>query len=122
MPYATHSEMRRIFKQQNMVKIITLFSPLYSIHTDAFKIIYIPDMFFIRHTSNTTTIRVFQKYFTTTTMETTEDWPMAHEYAIWNATMASLQFWAEDLDPVSLGIASECIYTTFFWTNSSHTL
>ena len=35
---------------------------------------------------------------------------------------ASLQFWAEDLDPVTLGIASECIYTTFFWTPTSHTL
>ena len=59
---------------------------------------------------------------TTTTMETAEYWPMAHEYAIWNATIASLQFWAEDLDPITLSIASECIYTTFFWTPTSHTL
>ena len=29
---------------------------------------------------------------------------------------------AEDLNPVTLGIASECIYTTFFWTPTSHTL
>ena len=55
-------------------------------------------------------------------METAEYWPMAHKYAIWNATIASLQFWAEDLNPVTLGIASECIYTTFFWTPTSHTL
>ena len=47
---------------------------------------------------------------------------MAHEYAIWNATIASLQFWAEDLDPITLSITSECIYTTFFWTPTSHTL
>ena len=32
------------------------------------------------------------------------------------------QFWVEDLNPVTLGIASECIYTTFFWTPTSHTL
>ena len=55
-------------------------------------------------------------------METAEYWPMAHKYAIWNAAIASLQFWAEDLDPITLGIASECIYTTFFWTPTCHTL
>ena len=55
-------------------------------------------------------------------METAEYWPMAQEYSICNATIASLQFWTEDLDPVTLGIATECIYTTFFWTPTSHTL
>ena len=60
--------------------------------------------------------------FTTTTMETAEYWPMACKYAIWNAMIASLQFWTEDLDPITLGIASECIYTTFFCTPTSHTL
>ena len=47
-------------------------------------------------------------------METAEYWPMAHEYGIWNATITSLQFWAEDLDLITLGIATECVYTTFF--------
>ena len=55
-------------------------------------------------------------------METAEYWPMVHKYAIWNTAIASLQFWAEDLNPITLGIASECIYTTFFWTPTSHTL
>ena len=55
-------------------------------------------------------------------METVEYWPMACKYAIWNATIASLQFWAEDLNQITLGIASECVYTTFFWTPTSHTL
>ena len=55
-------------------------------------------------------------------METAEYWLMAREYVIWNAAIASLQFLAEDLDPITLGIASECIYTTFFWTPTSHTL
>ena len=54
-------------------------------------------------------------------METAEYWPMAHEYAIWNAAITSLQFWAEDLNPITLGIASEHIYTTFFLTPTSHT-
>ena len=64
----------------------------------------------------------FYRNFTTTTMVTAEYWPMACEYTIWNAAIASLQFWVEDLDPITLGIASECVYTTFFWTSTSHTL
>ena len=56
----------------------------------------------------------FYRNFTTTTMETAEYWLIAQEYYIWNATNASLQFWTEDLDPVTLSIATECIYTTFF--------
>ena len=55
-------------------------------------------------------------------METAEYWPMAQEYGIWNTAIASLQFWAEGLDPITLGIASEHVYTTFFWTPTSHTL
>ena len=55
-------------------------------------------------------------------METAEYWAMACKYTIWNAAITSLQFWTEDLDPITLGIASECIYTTFFWTPTSHTL
>ena len=64
----------------------------------------------------------FSRNFTTTTMGSAEYWPMACKYAIWNAAITSLQFWAEDLDPITLGIASEHVYTTFFWTPTSHTL
>ena len=55
-------------------------------------------------------------------METAEYWLMAREYGIWNAAIASLQFWAEDLNPVTLGEASECVFYHFFWTPTSHTL
>ena len=104
-----------------MSMMITSFSSLYSIHTDAFKPIYIPYKIF----SDILLIPLpleFYRNFTTTTMETAEYWPMACKYAIWNAVIASLQFWAEDLNPITLGIASECIYTTFFWTPTSNTL
>ena len=47
---------------------------------------------------------------------------MARESSIWNATIASLHFWTEDLDPVTLGRATEHVYTTFFYSPSSHTL
>ena len=47
---------------------------------------------------------------------------MAREYSIWNATIASLQFWTEDLDPVTLGRATEHVYTTLLYSPSSHTL
>ena len=36
---------------------------------------------------------------------------MARKYCIWNATIASLQFWTEDLDPVTLGRATEHVST-----------
>ena len=58
-------------------------------------------------------------------METAEYWLMAQEYGIWNTAITSLQFWAEDLDLITLGIASEHVSThcTFFWTcTTSHTL
>ena len=55
-------------------------------------------------------------------METAEYWLMACEYGIWNAAIASLQIWTEDLDPITPVIASEHVYTTFFWIPTSHTL
>ena len=64
----------------------------------------------------------FYRIFTATTMDTADYWLIAWEYSIWNAAIASLQFWTEDLNPVTLGIATECVYTTFFYTSTSHTL
>ena len=55
-------------------------------------------------------------------METAEYWLMAWEYGIWNAAITSLQFWAEDLNPITLGVASGHVYTHFFWISTSHTL
>ena len=43
-------------------------------------------------------------------MNITDYWPIAREYSIWNATIASLQFWTTDLNPVTLGIATEEVY------------
>ena len=55
-------------------------------------------------------------------MDAADHWPMAREYFIWNATIDSLQFWTADLDPVTLGRATEQVYSTFFYSPSSHTL
>ena len=55
-------------------------------------------------------------------MNTAGYWPMAREYSIWNATVPSLQFWTEDLNPVTPGRATEHVYTTFFYSPASHTL
>ena len=52
----------------------------------------------------------------------TDYWLMMREYSIWNATIASLQFWTADLDPVTLSRATEQVYTTFFHSSLSHTL
>ena len=51
--------------------------------------------------------------------QTTGQW---QEKFIWNTAIVSLQFWIADLDPVTLGRATEQVYTTFFYSPSSHTL
>ena len=48
-------------------------------------------------------------------------WLMAREYSIWNAAIASLQFWTADLNPVTLSIATE-VYSEFFYSTSTYTL
>ena len=55
-------------------------------------------------------------------MDAADYWPMTQEYSIWNAVIASLQFWTSVLDPVTLAIASESVYSTFFYMPTSHTL
>ena len=55
-------------------------------------------------------------------MNVADYWPMVREYSIWNVAIASLKFWTADLDPVTLGRATEEVYSTFFYSSSSHTL
>ena len=35
-------------------------------------------------------------------MDVTDYWSFAHEYSMWYATAAALQFWTADLDPQTL--------------------
>ena len=55
-------------------------------------------------------------------MDVADYWLMAREYPIWNATIASLQFWTADLNPISLGTTTEEVYSAFFYTTSTYTL
>ena len=55
-------------------------------------------------------------------MNITDYWPMAREYTIWNAAIASLQFWTADLNPITLGMATEEVYSAFFYSTSTYTL
>ena len=55
-------------------------------------------------------------------LDATDYWLMACEYSVWNAVIVSLDFWTADLDPITLGRATEHVYTTFFYTPSSHAL
>ena len=59
---------------------------------------------------------------TTINMNITDYWPMARECLIWNAAIASLQFWTADLSLVTLGISTEEVCSAFFYSTSSHTL
>ena len=55
-------------------------------------------------------------------MDIADYWSMAREYSIWNAAIASLQFWTADLDTVTLGTAIDEVYSAFFYTTSTYTL
>ena len=55
-------------------------------------------------------------------MNIADYWPMTREYSIWNATIASLQFWTADLGPVTLSMATEEVYYAFFYSTSTHIL
>ena len=68
-----------------------------------------------RHITNTATIRVF------TEISPALPWRLQN-IPFGMPLLLHYNFLAEDLNPVTLGIASECIYTTFFWTPTSNML
>ena len=112
--------------EQIFMMIDSFFSHHIAIHTNAFKPSIkhqqTPEIFI-----NITIIRFCSNFIllhtaTTLSMDATDYWPMAREYSIWNDAIASLQFWAANLDPVTLGRTTECVYTRFFYSPSSHTL
>ena len=53
-------------------------------------------------------------------MDTTDYWPFAREYSLWNIEVAALQFWTADLTTQTLSNAIEQVYTSFFCSNSVH--
>ena len=55
-------------------------------------------------------------------MNVTDYWLMAREYSIWNTIAASFQFWTADLNPSTLGIATEEVYSALFYSTSTYTL
>ena len=55
-------------------------------------------------------------------MDIADYWLMAREYLIWNAAIASLQFWTADLNPITLSTTTEEVYSAFFYTTSTYTL
>ena len=54
-------------------------------------------------------------------MNTTDYWPMAREYSVWNAA-AALQFWTADLEAHILSSTIEQVYNAFFYSTSRHLL
>ena len=55
-------------------------------------------------------------------MDFTNYWPFAHEFFIWNAAVAALQFWTADLDPQTLSSSIERVYTAFLYSDSAQQL
>ena len=55
-------------------------------------------------------------------MDIADYWLKASKYLIWNAAIASLQFWTADLDMITLSTTTEEVYSAFFYRTSSYTL
>ena len=55
-------------------------------------------------------------------MNTTDYWQFVRDYYIWNAEVATLQFWTADLEPHVLSSTIEQVHATFFYTTSMHLL
>ena len=55
-------------------------------------------------------------------MNTTDYWPMAREYSVWNAAVAALQFWTADLEVHVLSSTIEQVYNAFFYSTSMQLL
>ena len=127
LTHARSLDTEQIFKHRaDLHDDCFIFTSSCAIHANAFKPSIkhqqTPEIFI-----NITIIRFCRNFIplhtaTTLSMDAADYWLMAREYSIWNATIASLQFWTEDLDPVTLGRATEHVYTTFFYSPSSHTL
>ena len=47
-------------------------------------------------------------------MKVTDYWPLAREYLIWNAAVATLQFWMADLEAHVLSSTIKQVYNAFF--------
>ena len=108
--------MHQIFKQLNRSLLqLTHHSPLNLLHNDAFDI----NINLQKQILSTVFSRFYSIYID---MNGTDYWPMAGEYSIWNATIASLQFWTANLNTHTLGNAIEEVYSAFFTQHQLHTL
>ena len=55
-------------------------------------------------------------------MNVTDYCPMAREYSVWNAAVATLQFWTADCKVHVLSSTIEQVYNAFFYSISTHLL
>ena len=107
--------MHQIFKWTNRSLLqLTHHSSLNLVHNDAFDI----NINLQKQILSTVSSRFYSIYIH---MNAADYWPMARQYLIWNATVASLQFWTADLDMLTLS-NTIAVYSAFFYTASTHTL
>ena len=55
-------------------------------------------------------------------MDPVDYWLMTREYSLWNAAIATLQFWTADLEVHMLSSTIEQVYNAFFYSTSMHLL
>ena len=72
---------------------------------------------YIPRNSESTIIPWFYFHLKTGTMDASQYWPFAWKYSIWNAAVAALQFWTDDLKPHVLSHVIDWDYTAFFYSD-----
>ena len=76
-------------------------------HQKCFRIMLSDINIYTSRNSQYSIILICQLQHTHINMNTMDYWPMAREYSVWNATVASLQFWTADLEAHVLSSAIE---------------
>ena len=94
---------------------LTLHGSLSLVHNDAFNI----NINLQKQILSIVSSRFYSIYIN---MNAEDYWPIAREYLMWNAALASPQFWTADLDMLTFSNAMEEVYSAFFCTASTHTL
>ena len=121
LPHATSSGIRCTFKQEIHVHDDYLIFPHHMPFMQMLSNQYIFPTKFFKHIFNTATVRLFQKFHCYYHGDCRL---LAYGMRIFHLEhcYCFLTVCTEDLDPVTLSIATEHIYTTFFWTSTSHIL
>ena len=81
-------------------------------HINAFSYPYI-----MRNSKSLTSQQTSSFHLHISTVDTSQYWPFAWEYIIWNAAVTAVQFWMADLKPPIFSNTIACVHAAFFYSD-----